>query len=390
MDDSEIRRIIHQNVDNQRPGLEKLGIQIHENPELGWEEENASRWVSHYLEKGGFRIERGICELPTAFRASYGRGKPVVAFLAEYDALPEIGHGCGHNIIAGAAAGAGLAARSIADQVGGTIIVMGCPAEELLGGKVIMVERRAFDGIDVALMVHPVAGGDNWAGFNSTASVSLEVEFWGKESHAAADPWDGINALEALMLAFNNINAFRQHIRERGRINGIITDGGKAPNLIPEHSAAAFIIRAHTDPYLEELRGRVVNCFEGATRATGARLDYRNGLKCAAMQSNLTLLELWRKNLEILGLKVGKIVDNSASTDMGNVSITLPSIHAFLSISPDPIPFHTREFAAAAASVLGKRAVLNGAKALAMTAADVITQSEILSHIKQEFMAMLD
>lgn len=382
-----LKKKIQEQVEANRQELIDISLKIHDNPEVGWTEEKASGWLVHYLEKNGFKVEKGICHLPTAFRASYGEGKPNIAILAEYDALPDIGHGCGHNINGTIGVGAGVACKSLADDLGAKILVVGCPAEELLGGKVIMAEKGAFDEADIAMMVH-AGGQQNWAGFRSTANIFLEVEFWGKEAHAAADPWNGISALEALILAFNNLNGLRLHVKDGARISGIITDGGKAANVIPKHAAATFMIRASEEAYLEELREKALNCFKGAAEATGARLEYRWGLRCAAMRSNSALLQFWRNNMEALGRSVDEIVDVSGSTDMGNVSIIVPSIHTFVSITSEPFVFHSPEFAASAASDAGNKAVIDGAKALAMTAADVVTQPEALSRIEEEFTQM--
>jgi amidohydrolase len=383
-----LKKKIQEEVEVRREELINLSLKIHENPELSWKEEKASSWLADYLEKNGFKLERGLYDLSTAFRASYGDGKPTIAILAEYDALPGVGHGCGHNIIAAIAVGAGVAAKSLADDLGVKILVMGCPAEELLGGKVVMVEKGTFKGVDVAMMVHP--GGDqSWAGFRTTANIFLDVEFWGKEAHAAADPWNGISALEALLLAFNNINSLRLHVKDGARISGIITDGGgKAANVIPKHAAGTFMIRACEDAYLDELREKVLTCFKGASMGTGARLEYCWGLRCAAMRSNSTILQFWRNNMEALGRNVDEIANVSGSTDMGNVGLTVPSIHPFISISSQPVVFHSAEFAAASVSNAGKKAVIDGAKALAMTAVDIASQRGALSRIKEEFAQM--
>ena len=384
MELEKLKAKIREVIDVKRQELIDLSLRIHANPEVGWKEEKASRWLADYLEKNGFEVERGICDLPTSFRASYGEGKPVIAFLCEYDALPDIGHGCGHNIIGSAGVGAGIAAKSFVDQFGATILVMGCPAEELLGGKVIMVEKGAFDDVDVAMIMHPSVEGKNWLGSRTAANIFLDVEFWGKEAHAAVDPWSGTSALEALILAFNNINGLRLHVKDRGRISGIITDGGKAANVIPGHAAGIFMVRSPEDKYLGELREKVLKCFEGAALATGVRLEYRWGMKCDAMQDNSTLLQLWKKNLEILGRKVDEVWENSGTLDMGNVSVFVPSIQTYLSISSGPVPFHSNELAAAAISDAGKQAVVDGAKALAMTALDVMARPEALSLAKEE------
>ena len=330
-------------------------------------------------------MERGICDLPTAFRARYGQGKPVIAIMAEYDALPEVGHGCGHNIIGTIAVGAGIAAKRAAEQVGSTILVFGTPAEECLGGKVVLAEKGAFDGIDAAMMVHP-RGKYNAVGVRFLAAINLDVEFWGKSAHASSAPWDGINALEAMIQSFNGINSLRQHIKNKARIHGVITDGGKVANVIPEHSAGAFMIRATDDAYLDELREKVLSCFKAAALSTGARLEYRWGQRCSAMRFNSVLTQLWSDNMQTLGRRVDGFLEIGGSTDMGDVSVIVPSMHPFVAISPDPVPLHSTEFAAVAASDAGMEGLIDGAKALAMTAADVINQPEALSRIKEEFL----
>lgn len=384
MELEKLKQTIQKEVEAHGQELIDLSLKIYANPEIGYEEVKASGWLTEYLEKNGFKIERNIAGLPTAFRASYGKANPVIAMVAEYDALPDVGHGCGHNIIGVAAVGAAVAAKLLADHVGGTILVMGCPAEEKLGGKVIMVDKGAFDGVDAAIMVHP-RGQDAPVGFRALAMISLEVEFWGKSSHAAAAPWAGISALEALVLAINNINAMRLHTKDRSRIAGIISDGGKYPNVVPEHAAAAYMIRAADDVYLAELCEKVLNCFKGAALSTGARLDYRWGLKCSALRHNSVLIKLWTDNIQALGRSVSELGDSGGSTDMGNVSNVVPSMHPFIAISSEVLPGHTLEFAAAACSDYGMKAMIDAAKALAMTAADVISQPEVLARIKEEF-----
>ncbi len=388
MNSEEIKTKIQEEVEARRQELIGLSMKIHTNPELGFKEVKAAGWLTDYLEKNGFKVERGVCDLPTAFRAIYGEGKPVIAFSAEYDALPTIGHGCGHNIIASAAVGAAMAAKSLADQFGAKILVFGCPAEELMGGKVIMAEKGAWNGVDANLQIHCVPKPANWGGFYSTGCIPIEVEYFGIESHAAVSPWEGVNALEAMILAFNNLNGLRLHVKDKARIAGIITDGGEVPNTIPGHAAGKFMIRAPEDAYLDELREKVIKCFEAAALATAARLEYRLGMRCYALQTNSTLLELWTQNMATLGRKVVEIQENSGSTDIGNVSVVVPAIHPFLSVSKEDHAFHSPEFREDACSDLGKEAVIDGAKALAMTAADVITQPEALSRMKEEFAEM--
>ncbi|MBI2848146.1 MAG: M20 family metallopeptidase [Chloroflexi bacterium] len=373
-------------VDARRDSLCELSRRIHDTPELGFKEVMAARWLTQYLEKDGFAIERGICDLPTAFRASLGKGRPAVAFLAEYDALPDVGHACGHNLIATVAAGAAVASRIAIEQLGGTVLVIGTPAEELYGGKVIMASKGAFDNLDAAMILHPDTL--DIATTRALACQGLEVEFFGKAAHAAARPEAGVNALEAMIQSFNAINALRQHIKPTARIHGIITDGGKAANVVPAHSAGSFLVRAADDSYLDELKEKVINCFLGAGEATGARLQYKwDDTRYATMRNNLTLARLFVQNMEFLGRKVvlGEPGSGFGSTDMGNVSHIVPAIHPFVAIASRDVMIHTPEFAAAAAADGGIKGMLDGAKALAMTAVDLLADPATLASVRDEF-----
>jgi amidohydrolase len=381
-----LKALVASEIETQRDQLREIALKIHANPELGFQEFKAAEWLTQYLEKNGFSVERGICQLPTAFRASYGQGKPAIAFLAEYDALAGIGHACGHNIIATASIGAALGAKSVAEQYGGTILVIGTPAEEGYGGKAIMANRGAFENLDAAMMIHPED--HDAATAYALACQTLEVEFFGKAAHAAARPDAGINALEAMLLSFAAINALRQHIRSSARIHGIITDGGQAANVVPAHSAGSFIVRARDNAYLDELEQKVINCFTSGATATGARLKYQwDEVRYATMRNNLTLAELFRQNMCSLGRD--PVLSNPdvsfGSTDMGNVSHLVPAIHPYVAISRKGIQVHTTEFAAAAASEAAIKGMLDAAKALAMTAVDLLTNQEILAKVKEEF-----
>jgi len=371
--------------------LGELSQKIHSNPELGFQEVKAADWLTQYLEENGFSVERGICELPTAFRGSYGQGKPAMAILAEYDALPELGHACGHNLIAASAIGAGVASKSAIDRFGGSIIVIGTPAEELYGGKAIMADRGAFDNLDIAMMVHP--GTHNVATTEALACQALEVEFFGKAAHAASRPEAGINALEAMLQSFNAINSLRQHIKPKSRVHGIITDGGKAANVVPAHSAGVFLVRAEDDTYLNELKQKVLNCFIGVATASGTRLEYRWGdISYAPLRNNLTLAQLFRQNMEILGRKMPLSDPSSSfgSTDFGNVSQLVPSIHPFVAIAPVEEGVHSPQFATAAISEAGIQGLLDAAKALAMTVVDLVANPEIVVKVKDEFAGKID
>ena len=386
MDIQKIKAAVVNEIDTCRSQLRELSEKIHANPEIGFDEIKAAAWLTEYLEKNGFSIKRGICQLPTAFRASYGKGKPVIAILAEYDALPGIGHACGHNLIATIAVGTGVAAKQAIDWFGGSVLVIGTPAEEGKAGKSIMVDRGAFNKVDFAMMVHP--GVIDMATFYSLACQNVNVEFFGKASHAASAPEAGINALEALILAYNAVNSLRQHIRSNERIHGVITDGGEAANIVPAHSAANFIVRAEDDNRLNVLKERFINCFTGASKASGARLEYKwDDTYYAAMKTNMTAARLFADNMSSVGRTViypdpGR---PSGSTDMGNVSQIIPAIHPFVGIAPREVSLHSLEFAAAAASKNGIKGMLDAAKALAMTVVDLLASPDTMDKVKKEF-----
>jgi len=386
LDIEKLKASVVDEIDAHRRQLIELSLKIHSTPELGFQEVKAAAWLTQYLEESGFSIERGICELPTAFRGSFGRGKPAIAILAEYDALPNLGHACGHNLIAVGAVGAAVASKLAIDQIGGSILVIGTPAEEIYGGKAIMADRGAFDNLDMAMMVHP--GVHDTATTRALACQVLEVEFFGKAAHAAARPEAGINALEAMLNSFAAINSLRQHIKDKARIHGIITDGGEAANIVPAHSAGNFMVRAEDEAYLGELKQKVINCFAGAATASGARLEYRwAGIRYAPMRNNPTLARLFRRNMQSLGRKV-KLSDPSyafGSTDMGNVSKLVPSIHPQVAIAPEKVLVHSPQFTDAAASEAGIKGLLDAAKALAMTVVDLVANPEIAIKIKEEF-----
>jgi amidohydrolase len=382
----ELKALVIKEVEARRDQLRELSLKIHANPELGFHETKASGWLTQYLKKNGFAIEGGISGLATAFRGSYGHSKPVIAILAEYDALPKLGHACGHNLIAGSATGGGVASKAAIDRFGGTVLVIGTPAEELFGGKAIMAEQGVFNNVDIAMMVHP--GVYDAVTTQALACIGLDVEFFGKAAHASAQPEAGINALEAMLLSFAGINSLRQHIKSTARIHGIITDGGEAANIVPAHSAGSFIVRAEDEAYLDELRDKVLNCFVGAAAATGARLEYRWGkISYAPLRNNLTLARLFRQNMKSLGRKVLLANPTKAfgSTDMGNVSQIVPAIHPDFAIAPREVTAHSPEFAQAAASEQGIKGMLDSAKALAMTVVDLVANPEIVARIKHEF-----
>jgi len=383
---TKLKAEVSKQVDNHRHELIELSLKIHTNPELGFKEEKASGWLTDYLARNGFQVEKGIGGLPTAFKAVYGSDKPVIALIAEYDALPQIGHACGHNIIAASAVGAAVSSKSIVDSCGGTVAVFGTPAEELFGGKVIMLKAGVFEGVDVAMIMHP--GVRNAATTEALACIGLDVEFFGKAVHAAAYPERGTNALEAMILAYNAVNSLRQHIKDRARIHGVITHGGEVANVVPAYSAATFLVRAQDNIYLDELKQKVLKCFEGAALATGARLDYKWGeVVYAPMKNNLVLAQQFAQNLESLGRKVEPFESyfGFGSTDMGNVSQVVPAIHPSVAIASPEVLLHSVDFVQLAASEAGHTGLLDAAKALAMTVVDLLSEPQILARIKAEF-----
>jgi amidohydrolase len=365
-------------LDSATRALIDLSHKIHAHPEIGFQEVKAAGWISEILAEAGFRVTSSFCELPTAIMAKSGSGPLHVVFCAEYDALPEIGHACGHNIIAAAAVGAAVASARVADQLGLTISVIGTPAEEdgNAGGKILLLERGAFTGMHAAMMVHP-------APFDVLtppiiAASMFEVRYIGKEAHASAYPEKGINAADAFTIAQTAIGLLRQHILPTDRIHGIITHGGDAPNVIPAFASARYIVRGRTLAELENLRPRVYRCFEAGALATGAQLEIVGGDKpYSEMIHDLEIAEMYRRNSERLGRPFpapdAVVQKSAASTDMGNVSRALPSIHPMIGIHSLPAVNHQKEFTAQCVTEAADKAVYDGALAMAWTAIDLAT-----------------
>jgi amidohydrolase len=386
VDIGKLKKSVAEDIAGRITQLEELSRKIHDNPETAFEEHKAADWLSKYMEDSGFNLERGICKLPTAFRGTYGTGRPAIAIMAEYDALPKLGHACGHNLIATAAVAAGVASKITVDALGGCVAVIGTPGEELTGGKAIMVERGAFDVIDAAMIVHP--GGGNSAAMNTLACQTLEVEFIGKAAHASAEPELGINALEAMIQSYNAINSLRQHIKDGARIHGVITDGGEAANIVPAHTSASFFVRAVDDEYLDVLKEKVIDCFTGAAIATGAELKYKwDTIRYAAMINNMTMASLFRDNMKTLGYDIPLGDDKiwGGSSDVGNVSRLVPTIQPLVSIAPDDVLIHTPEFAVRTKTEESLRTMLDAAKAMAMTVIDLLGSPDNLAKAREEF-----
>jgi len=386
---AETKSAAREAVDKLQPKLIDLSERIHRHPETKFEEYQASQWLSETAEAAGFRVEKPIGGLETAFRASYsGAGEgPIAAFLAEYDALPKLGHACGHNLIATASLGAALGLQAVMDKLPGSVQLIGTPGEEGGGGKVIMAEAGVFDDVDVAMMFHPSGKTVLWK--HALARRKLLIEFFGKSAHAAASPEKGINALDATIQTFQNINALRQHIEESSRLHGIITHGGDAPNIVPDYSASLFYIRAREDDYCDELLEKVKNCAHGASIATGARVEMEMQGAYKSLRTNMPLAQTFKANLEALGWDFDEIDPSKGigSTDMANVSHVTAAIHPYLSIGPKDLVGHSTEFAEAAASEKGQQAMIAAAKALASTAVDVLLRPSLLAAIRAEFEA---
>lgn len=363
-------------LDVVRDDLVGLSRRIHDNPELGYEEEKASGWLADMLDGAGFKVDRGICDLPTAFKATIGSGPLHIAICAEYDALPTIGHACGHNVIAASSVGAAIAAAAVADDVGLTISVIGTPAEEVLktGGKILLLDRGAFDGMHAAMMTHPAP----WdvAMWPIVAASFFEIHYTGKASHASGFPHLGINAADAITIAQTSIGLLRQHLRPADRVHGIVTKGGDAFNIIPASTSADFAVRARTLDDLGDVYEKVMRCFEAGALATGATLEVVGGDKpFAHMEDDVEMARLYQANAEALGRNFPALGDPSpatpVSTDMGNVSLMLPSIHPALGIDCLPAVNHQPEFANATITPAADQSIYDGALSLAWTAIDM-------------------
>lgn len=387
-DPDTLKRRVESYVDGIAAELVAASRDIHARPELAYEERYASARLADLIEAHGVPVERGAYGVETAFVARAGTRGPNVIVCCEYDALPGIGHGCGHNVIGTAGVGAGLALAALADEAGGRVTILGTPAEEQGGGgKKRLLAAGAFADGDVAMMVHPEPGDVEYVPY--LANDQLYIAMHGKAAHASSTPWAGVNALDALVLGYMAVAALRQHLRDDEKVHGIILDGGKADNIVPDHASARFRVRARTRERLEPLKARVLACFEGAAAQTGARLEHRWLGGYADMRSNRTLAAAYRRNGERLGRTFvdPELIPASiaSSTDMGDVSYALPSIHPVIGMVPLGVVGHTEEFARWAGSEAGDRCVIDGAKALAMTGVDVWTRPDLLAEVRAEF-----
>ena len=370
--------------------LKELNEYIYKNPELGRKEFKACEAHKNLLKKYGFEVEENYIGIPTAYLAKYSSGKKgiKIGYLAEYDALPEIGHGCGHNILGTTSIGAGILLKEYIDEFGGEVLIFGTPAEETFGAKVDMAEAGCFDNIDVAMISHPTGKNHEKSG-TSQAMEALQFTFKGKTAHAAGDPYNGINALDGVIQFFNSVNALRQQTKTSARIHGIISNGGEAANIIPDLAVANFYVREATTKEMLKLSERVKNCAKGAALATGTSLEIENyEYTFKHLVTNEKLSSIYTKNLELQGIKDIPMSDPTGSSDCGDVSHHCPTIHTYFPISKCELTGHSIEFAKATITEEAYKGMKEAIFALVMTGKDILENENLLKEIKDEFNQM--
>lgn len=377
-------------IEKLTPELNKLSLEIYNNPESGYEEFIACKLHTDILEKYGFVVQKNFAGVETGFKAEYKSGKPgkTIAYLAEYDALPGIGHGCGHNLLGTVSTGAGIILKSIIDDIGGTVIVFGTPAEETSGAKVTYVENNEFEDVDIAMMVHP--GNSYRKSGKSLALEPVEFEFFGKTSHAASAPEKGVNALDAAIQTFNGVNALREHMRIDSRVHGIIKEGGKAANVVPDYTKAQFYVRSTTKSYNTKLVEKIKNCAKGAALAAGAELKISQfEFPYDNLVTNETLNKLFAQKIyEVSGIVMDEPDKTNGSIDLGQVSQVCPTIHPYFDITNDKtrsIAAHTKEMAECTLTDYAKEQMKTTVAALVLSAAEIIQNSKLYKDIKKEF-----
>jgi amidohydrolase len=375
-------------IDEAAPAWKEIALRIHANPELGLREEKASAWLSDALAGHGFEVQRNLAGLRTAFVARAGRknARPALAFLAEYDALPALGHACSHNLIGVAASLAAIGLARATPRDAAAIHVFGCPAEEFYGGKARLLERGRFKGIDAALMAHGYYL--NLGQRPAIGRASVIFEFFGRAAHASTVPERGINALDAMLQTFNAVALLRQQVRSEARIHGIITHGGVAANVIPDYTRAEFYVRSRDARYVQELKRRVTACARGAARATGARLKTSSeGYVFEPIRPNDALARGYEDSLRVLGQHVDTLPPESGygSTDFGNVSRALPALHGYFRIVDTEVRPHSTAFAEACRTPAALAGMVTAAKALALTGSDLIEHPRRLRAVQQEW-----
>ena len=388
MDVVEAKEIVRAEIDRLTPTLLEVSHSIHANPELNFEEHHAHDTLTGVLEDEGLAVERGAYDMATAFESRVGADDgPTVAVLCEYDALPGIGHACGHNIIGAAGLGAGLAVAKVAEALGGRVAILGTPAEEGGGGKEFMIRRGAFDDIDLAMMVHPADR--DLRTMHTIAVQQLDVQYTGRAAHAAASPHTGLNALDAAVLGYNAVAALRRHIRPEERIHGIFADGGAKPNIVPSKAATEWYVRSGNMDSLEALKTRVLDCLHGGALSAGCEMQHEwIDPPFYDMIDNHPLLDLYVQNAMEVGRHPLPEAEGAmvvGSTDMGNVSYSVPAIHPMIKVAPEGTPIHTPEFEVYAGREEGDRAVIDGALTMALTLVDCLASSETRDAIRGAF-----
>jgi amidohydrolase len=377
-------------VDGMRAELLELSHTIHQEPELALEEFKAAKRLSDAVASHELPVEREAFGVKTAYACEFGKDSgPVIAVLSEYDALPGVGHACGHNIIATAGLGAAMALAKLGARLPGRVRYLGTPAEERFGGKEIMARAGAFEGLDAAMMIHPA--NIDLVAMPCIAVSEVDVTYFGKAAHASAMPYRGVNALDAVVSAYQSIAQLRQHIRQTERIHGIISEGGLAANIVPERAACRFYVRARDMHELAALNKRVQACFEAAALSTGCKLEMRWVSDYLDLKTNWPMANAFEKNFEALGHELTPLSSIppgfAGSTDMGNVSHRVPSIHPMIGVAPRNVIIHNAEFARWAASDKGDAAVIDGAKSLAHTALDLMCEESLMERVRADFAA---
>ena len=378
--------IIQASVEENINAYMEIAQTLFDNPEIGNEEFESMKLLVNYLEQAGFETQSGYI-VPTGFLGTYDSNKPgpTIAFMSEYDALPEIGHGCGHNLIAAIGVAAGEALKAVIDEYGGKVLVVGTPAEENFGGKVSMADAGVFDDVDVALMVHP--GSQNGVGSRSSALVPVKFEFHGESAHAAASPWDGISALDSAVMSYVQINMLRQMAKPHTTIHGVIKNGGEAANVIPDYASLEYYFRAPTMAYAREISHKAIDMVKNISQANGTTVDISE-YECAYEDTviNYKLADILTEKYKELGVEDIQPVDEVAggSTDVGAVSYKCPTIQGNIKIMPETVGAHTREMANATLTDAGKNGLIKGAQGIALTALALLESPDLLAEVKAE------
>ncbi|HFL2414151.1 TPA: M20 family metallopeptidase [Clostridioides difficile] len=360
-----------------------LSTYLYENPEIGLQEFKSSKKIAEFLKNEGFEVEENLAGMATAFKATKKNGNgPRIVFTAEYDALPGIGHACGHHLIAAMSVGAGVSLASVLDTYEGEVTIIGTPSEETGDGKPYLIEHGVFDGFDAAMMIHP--NSSTCLEPEMIAIGGLDFVFTGKSSHAGAMPYNGVNALDAVVLLYNNINALRQQLVDGTRIHGIILEAGKAANVIPDNGKVRLEIRAKEQDYFNKVVEKVINCAKGAAIATGCELDFYNfEPTCQGLTHNKVLLDVFKNIMKDFGMEEnGEVL--LGSSDMGNVSQIIPTIHPMIQVTENGEELHTKEFLEASINPYAKDRVIDGIKILALTGFNLFENPELLKKMKEE------